>query len=97
MDAKAEETLCDLQAQVSVLRVAMRALARSHPAPEASLESWKQALAELGAAPPPIPSYARRSESLAERCQAYAEDWTAELVELAVPRDIEPPPGSVRP
>ncbi|MEG3791107.1 hypothetical protein V1318_13335 [Lysobacter sp. CCNWLW3] len=84
MDRENEEVICDLQAQVYVLRVALQALAQAHGEPDALLASWREALkvASLG---PVVPAYARRSEYLAERCQAFAEDWTAELAELAVP------------
>jgi len=84
MDRATEEIICDLQAQVYTLRVGLRALARTHPDPNALLMAWREAL-ELATAGPVVPAYARRSEYLAERCQAFAEDWTAELVELAVP------------
>lgn len=85
MDRETEEALCDLQAQVYVLRLALRALVRTHPDPNAALAAWRQALAEVATVSPVAPSYARTSEYLAERCQAFAEDWTAELVERAVP------------
>lgn len=84
VDRENEEVICDLQAQVYVLRVALQALANAHGDSNALLASWREALkvASLG---PVVPAYARRSEYLAERCQAFAEDWTAELAELAVP------------
>ena len=84
MDRENEEVICDLQAQVYVLRVALQALARAHGDLNGLLACWREALddASLG---PVVPAYARRSEYLAERCRAFAEDWTAELVELAVP------------
>lgn len=83
MDRENEEVICDLQAQVYVLRVALQALARAHGNPEALLANWHAAMedASLG---PVVPAYARRSEYLAERCLAFAEDWTAELVDLTV-------------
>ncbi len=84
MDREAEEIICDLQAQVYVLRVALRALARTHPNAGELLMAWRESL-EVATAGPVVPAYARRSEYLAERCQAFAEDWTAELVDLAVP------------
>lgn len=84
MDRASEEIICDLQAQVYVLRVALQALARTHPDAVGLLATWREAL-ESASAGPVVPAYARRSEYLAERCQAFAEDWMAELVELAVP------------
>lgn len=85
MDRATEEVVCDLQAQVCVLRVALRALAGTHSDPGVLLTAWREALAEVAICSPVAPAYARRSEYLGEKCQAFAEDWTAELVELAVP------------
>ena len=85
MDRITEQTLCDLQAQLYVQRIALCALARAHPDPDAVLSAWRAALADA-ASDPVVAAHAQRSEFLAERCQAFAEDWTAELVELAVPR-----------
>ena len=84
MDRTIEEIICDLQAQVYVLRVGLRALAHVHPDPNELLKAWREAL-ENSTAGPVVPAYARRSEYIAERCQAFVEDWTAEMVELAVP------------
>jgi hypothetical protein len=84
MDRENEEVICDLQAQVYVLRVALQALVRTHGDFNGMLAGWREAL-EVASLGPVVPAYARRSEYLAERCRAFAEDWTAELVELAVP------------
>ena len=83
MDRVAEEIICDLQAQVYVLRVALQALARTHPDATMLLKAWRESI-DVASAGPVVPAYARRSEYLAERCQAFAEDWTAEMVDLAV-------------
>lgn len=85
MDRETEEALCDLQAQVYVLRLALRALVRTHPDPQGALASWRATVADAATIAPAIPSYARSSEYLADRCEAFAEDWCAELVEHAVP------------
>ena len=85
MDRETEEALCDLQAQVTVLRLALRALLRTHPDPGMALVAWRSALVEAARTSPELPDYARNSEYLSERCQAFAEDWTAELVERTVP------------
>ncbi|NDK37910.1 hypothetical protein DT603_03535 [Pseudoxanthomonas gei] len=84
MDKTTEEIICDLQAQVYVLRAALRALAQTHRDSNELLKAWREAL-ENSTAGPVVPAYARQSEYIAERCQAFVEDWTAELVELAVP------------
>lgn len=83
MDRITEEAICSLQAQVHVLRVALRALAATHPDPAALLSAWRDALTDA-ATSGPVAAYARHSEYLAEQCQVHAEDWTAELVELTV-------------
>jgi hypothetical protein len=84
MDRVTEEALCDLQAQVYVLRQALRAMLRTHPDPSAALASWKAVLADASITRPVVPSYARGSDYIADRCQAFGEDWTAELVDFAV-------------
>lgn len=89
MDTRIEEALCDLQAQACMQRVALRALARTHPDPQALLAAWRDALAEVSTCDPVAPPHARGSQYLAERFQAFAEDWTAELVDLLV----SPRPG----
>lgn len=85
MDRDIEEALCDLQAQVCAQRMALRAIARTHPDPDALVKAWREALAE----PPgstPVPADGRRSEYLAETTAGFVEDWTAELVELVIPK-----------
>ena len=84
MDRETEETLCALQAQVYAQDVALRALARSHPDPAAVLAAWREALVDAATYAPAAPAHARNSEYFAERVRAFTEDWTAELVELAV-------------
>jgi len=86
MDRVTEEALCDLQAQVYVLRQALRAMLRTHPDPSVALASWKAVLDDASISKPMVPSYARGSDYIADRCQAFAEDWTAELVDYAVSR-----------
>ena len=86
MERLTEEALCDLQAQVSVLRMALRALIRMHPDPDACLAAWRMTISDPASGPAALPLYARGSEYLNERCGVFAEDWTAELVEQAVAR-----------
>lgn len=85
MDRMTEEALCDVQAQLYALRIAARAIARTHPDPAALLAAWHEALADAATCRPVAPAGWRGSDYLAERMCAIAEDWTAELVELAVP------------
>lgn len=84
MDRLTEEALCDLQAQVLVLRMALRSLIRTHPDPDACLAAWRTTVSDMTSGPAVLPVYARGSDYLAERCHVFAEDWTAELVEHAV-------------
>lgn len=84
MDRTTEEILCDVQAQMHVMRAGLRALVQTHPDPAQLLQVWRQTLGG-SATGSVIPLSAWQSETLAERCQTFAEDWTAELVELAVP------------
>lgn len=85
MDRPTDEALCDLQAQACVLRMALRALIRLNPDPEAALASLRDVLAESERHSPTAPSYARNSEHFADRYRAFVEDLLAEWVELAVP------------
>jgi len=85
MDRETEEALCGIQAQVSAQRIAMRALLRTHPDPVGLLAAWREALTEAATSSPVDPANTRNSDYLAEQVRAFAEDWTAELVELAVP------------
>lgn len=85
MDRMTEEALCDVQAQLYALRIAARAIVRTHPDPVALLAAWQEARAEAATCRPVAPAAWRSSDYLSERLSAVAEDWTAELVELAVP------------
>lgn len=90
MDRETEESICDLQAQLYAQHIAMRALVRSHPAPVELLAAWRAALNEAATINPAAPAHARNSDYLADQVCAYSEEWTAELVDLAVPA-----PGSL--
>jgi len=85
MDRMTEEALCDVQAQLHALRIVVRAIVRTHPNPVALVSAWRDALTEAATTNPVAPSGWRSSDYLTERMRACAEDWTAELVELAVP------------
>ena len=85
MERETEEALCGIQAQVYAQRIALRALLRSHPDPVGLLAAWRETMAEAATCNPVVPAHTRDSDYLAEQIRAVAEDWTAELVELAVP------------
>ena len=85
MERETEEALCDIQAQLYAQRIALRALLRTHPDPAGLLAAWREALTETATSSPVLPRHVRDSDYLAEQVRAVAEDWTAELVELAVP------------
>ena len=91
MNRITEEALCDVQAQLYALRIVVRAVVRTHPDPAALLSAWRDALSEAATCSPVAPAGWRSSDYLAERVRASAEDWTAELVELAVPFPDSPP------
>ena len=94
MDRDTEEAMCNLQARVHVQGLALRALAATHPDPAALLAAWRQGLADAETAP--LAARDRKSAYLGELCRIHAEDWTAELVELTLPRlDADKP--AVRP
>ena len=85
MNPMTEEALCEVQAQLYALRIVVRAIVRTHPDPAALLSAWRDALTEAATCNPVAPASWRGSDYLAERMRVSAEDWTAELVELAVP------------
>lgn len=84
MDRKTEELLCELQAQLCAQRIALCAIARTHPDPAGLLSMWREALREATTHDPVALPATRHSDYLAEQLQTYAEHWTAELVDLAV-------------
>lgn len=85
MDRETEEALCDIQAQLCAQRIALRALARTHPEPVGLLAAWREALIEAATCSPVAPAHTRNSDYLGERVRACTEDLTAEFVELAIP------------
>ncbi|MHB8912120.1 MAG: hypothetical protein ACYC42_05660 [Lysobacter sp.] len=91
MDRETEEALCAIQAQLYAQRIALRALARTHPDPAGMLAAWREALIEAATCSPVLPAPTRNSDYLADQVRTFAEDWTAELVELAVPAPGAPP------
>ena len=85
MERSTEEALCSLQAQLHVHRLALLAFVRAHHDSNQLLDAWRKTLEESPSYVPLAPADVRHSELLREQCRAYTEDWTAELVELAVP------------
>lgn len=90
MQRDTEESICSIQAQLYAQNAALRALARSHPDPVDLLAAWREALTEAAGTNPAVPAHARHSDYLSDQVRVYTEDWTAELVELAIPA-----PGSL--
>ena len=85
MDRELEEKLCSVQAQLFAQRIALRALTSTHPDPAGLLQAWREALTEAATHSPVLPAHARNSDYLAEQVRVFSEDFTAELVELALP------------
>ena len=79
-----------LRAHMAVQHMALRALVHSHPQPAALLEQWRKLRADRVAAAYSLPADVRASEWLTDHVQAFAEDWTAELVD-AVTRQADRP------
>jgi len=82
MDKDWRDELAILKAQVVVQHMALRALAHSHPDPTAVLDAWRKLRADSVAAAYSLPVDVRTSAWLGEKVQAFAEDWTAELVDI---------------
>ena len=85
MDTWREEVAI-LQAQLAVQHMALRALVHSHPEPAALLHQWRKLRADRVAAAYTLPADARTSEWLSQHVHAFAEDWTAELVDVVTRR-----------
>ena len=81
MDKHWRDELAIVKAQLAVQHMALRALAQSHPDPAAVLEEWRKLRADTVAAAYSLPADVRASEWLTDHVQAFAEDWTAELVD----------------
>ena len=81
------EMLALLKAQVTVHHMALRALVHSHPDPAAVLAEWRKIRADAVNAAYVLPSDERHSAWLSEHVQAFAEDWTAELVDATAAHD----------
>jgi hypothetical protein len=81
MDTWREE-LAIVQAQLAVQHMMLRALVHGHPEPAALLHQWRKLRADRVAAAYALPADARSSEWLSQHVQAFAEDWTAELVDV---------------
>lgn len=90
MDRQTEEMFCAIQAQMNAQRIALRTLFRTHPDPQSLLLAWRSAAFETLTCSPVTPAHERNSEYLAEEIRACMEDFTAELVELAVPGPPDP-------
>ncbi len=84
------DELALLKAQLAVQHMALRALVQSHPQPSAVLGAWRELRADTVAAAYALPAADRRSEWLTERVHAFAEDWTAELVDATTRRSNGP-------
>ena len=83
------EMLALLKAQAAVQHMALRALVHSHPDPNAVLAEWRRIRADATQAAYVLPVADRCSAWLAEHMHAFAEDWTAELVDAATARATE--------
>lgn len=88
------ELLAILKAQVTVHHMALRALLHSHPDPAAVLAEWRKIRADAVNAAYVLPSAERTSAWLTEQVHAFAEDWTAELVDAATLHGTPPGDGA---
>ena len=82
LDALRDE-LATLQAHLTVQRVALRALLRSHPDPAAVLDAWQGLRADTVVAAYALRPGAGADAWLTDRMHAVADDWAAELAALA--------------
>jgi hypothetical protein len=93
MDKHWRDELAIVKAQLAVQHMALRALVQTHPRPPELLEEWRKLRTDRVATAYSLPDDERASEWLTDQVQAYAEDWTAELVD-AVTRNANCQGGS---
>ena len=86
MDPNLRDEIAILKAQLAVQHMALRALAHSCPEPAALLDEWRKLRADTVAAAYALLPDIRSSEWLTDQVQAFAEDWTAELVDIVTLR-----------
>lgn len=86
MDRNTEEAVSSLQAQVSVQHLMLLTLVKTHPDPDALLEQWRAVLADSIECKSALPSTSRRSDLVRERCENFATEWTALLVDESLAR-----------
>ena len=91
--AMLRDEIAILQARMGVQHMALQALVQSHARPDAVLQQWRQLRADNVAAAYALPTDVRASDWLSQYVHAFAEDWTAELVD-AVTRNAERLQGS---
>ncbi len=91
-----EETLAMLQAQAAAQQLILKALLRLQPDPMAVLELWHDIRTDAERTMPDLPSDARHSRWLAEPMECFAEDWTAELADLAATAPAPAKPARAR-
>jgi hypothetical protein len=86
MDQNLRDEIAILKAQLAVQHMALRALAHSCPEPTTLLDEWRKLRADTVAAAYALLPDIRSSEWLTDHVQAFAEDWTAELVDIVTLR-----------
>ncbi|UJB19167.1 MULTISPECIES: hypothetical protein [Lysobacter] len=91
MDRTTEEAISSLQAQVSVQHLVLLSVIKAHPQPAALLQEWHRVRADAIDCKSAIPSTSRHSELVRERCENFAEEWTAQLVDAAVDSSTHKP------
>jgi hypothetical protein len=71
-----------LKAQLAVQQMLLRVLVHTHPNPAQVLDTWRRLRKDRSATASTLPADVRSSEWLSQHVQAFAEDWTAELVDV---------------
>jgi hypothetical protein len=91
MDRITEEAISSLQAQVSVQHLVLLTMIKTHPEPAGLLQEWRRVLADSIDCNSALPSTSRHSDLVRERCENFAEEWTAQLVDAAVDSSTNKP------
>jgi hypothetical protein len=90
MDQNLRDELAILKAQLAVQHMALRALAHTCPEPTTLLDEWRKLRADTVASAYALLPDIRSSEWLTDHVQSFAEDWTAELVDIVTLRASHP-------
>ena len=87
MERIVEEAIASLQAQLAAQQLMLLSLVKNHPQPAAVLEQWRGLWCDAAERKSALPRTSRHSDLVRERCEDFAEQWTAQLIEESLSRN----------